>query len=78
MMTCSEDCNIVKPAPRGLKPHATKWVTHAVQHQDPATFYVVPKLHKPKLGFRPIAAAHSYPLAAWYTLVRAEQDCREN
>lgn len=57
-------CNIVKLAPRGFKPHVKAWVAHAAQHQDPATFYVIPKLHKPKLGFRPIAAAHSYPLAA--------------
>jgi hypothetical protein len=57
-------CNIVKLAPRGLKPHAKAWVEHATQHKEPATFYVIPKLHKPKLGFRPIAAAHSYPLAA--------------
>lgn len=56
--------NIVKLAPRGLKPHAKAWIEHAEQHKEPATFYVIPKLHKPKLGFRPIAAAHSYPLAA--------------
>ena len=56
--------NIAKLAPRGFKPHVKTWVAHAEEHKEPATFYVIPKLHKPKLGFRPIAAAHSYPLAA--------------
>lgn len=56
--------NIVKLAPRGLKSLTNAWIEHAEQHKEPATFYVIPKLHKPKLSFRPIAAAHSYPLAA--------------
>ena len=55
--------NIAKLAPPGRRNMARSWIEYAEEHTEPALFYVIPKLHKPKLGFRPIAAAHSYPLA---------------
>lgn len=36
---------------------------HAESHTDPCPFYIIPKLHKKKLGSRPITAQHSYILA---------------
>ena len=55
--------NIAKLAPFGIKRTTDLWLTWAEEHDEPAPFYVIPKLHKPKLAFRPIAAAHSYALA---------------
>lgn len=40
-----------------------KILEHAKEAKEPAPFYVVPKLHKPTLGTRPITANHSYMLA---------------
>lgn len=46
-------------------PSLTKgsWLDHALKAKDPCHFYVIPKLHKPKLSTRPITANHSYMLA---------------
>lgn len=40
-----------------------EWLGHALKENSPCLFYVIPKLHKPKLGTRPITANHSYMLA---------------
>jgi hypothetical protein len=56
--------NIIKLAPKSLYGKATTWLRSAEQHMQPSAFYVIPKIHKKQLGFRPIAAAHSYTLAS--------------
>lgn len=40
-----------------------EWIQHARKATEPNNFYVIPKLHKPTLGTRPITAQHSYMLA---------------
>ena len=55
--------NICYIAPKVYKRKADEWIEWAGKNDSPALFYVIPKLHKAKLGFRPIAATHSYPLA---------------
>ena len=40
-----------------------KWMDHANDAREPCPFYIIPKLHKPRLGSRPITAQHSYMLA---------------
>ena len=55
--------NICRLAPRVFKRQTKEWIEWADKHDTPAMFYVIPKLHKASLGFRPIAATHSYPLA---------------
>jgi len=40
-----------------------KWIEHAVDATEPCYFYIVPKLHKPTQGTRPITASHSYMLS---------------
>lgn len=42
---------------------AAKWIAHAISAKEPCPFYIIPKLHKAKLGTRPITAQHSYMLA---------------
>lgn len=39
------------------------WLDHANDAREPCPFYIIPKLHKPRLGSRPITAQHSYMLA---------------
>lgn len=56
--------NICTLTPRCFKQKVKSIMKWADDHDNPAPFYVIPKLHKPTLGFRPIAATHSYPLAA--------------
>lgn len=40
-----------------------EWINHANDAREPCPFYIIPKLHKAKLGSRPITAQHSYMLA---------------
>ena len=40
-----------------------EWLEHANSAKEPCPFYVIPKIHKPTLGSRPITAQHSYMLA---------------
>lgn len=40
-----------------------EWIIQAGEAQEPCPFYIIPKLHKAKLGTRPITAQHSYMLA---------------
>lgn len=40
-----------------------KWIQHAKTTKEPCPFYIIPKLHKPTIGSRPITAQHSYMLS---------------
>lgn len=49
---------------KDIGPHLkSKWIKHAKESKDPCPFYVMPKIHKEKLGTRPVTAQHSYMLA---------------
>lgn len=39
-----------------------KWIKEAEKAEEPCPFYIIPKIHKSKLGARPITAQHSYML----------------
>lgn len=55
-------CNIVL-IHNSLKYIGDKWLKHADTHKEPSVFYSIPKIHKKKLGSRPITATHSYCLS---------------
>lgn len=38
-------------------------ISTAKKHTDPCPFYIIPKIHKRKIGSRPITAQHSYVLS---------------
>ena len=53
-----------------------KWIQHAKNSTEPCPFYIIPKLHKPQLGSRPITAQHSYmlsPLSTALAIVLQEE-----
>ena len=46
-----------------IKFEGQKWLRSAMRKREPNTFYISPKIHKKKIGTRPITASHSYMLS---------------
>lgn len=55
--------NILKLGSEVTPMEKEAWIEHAMNATEPCYFYIIPKLHKPKLSTRPITANHSYMLA---------------
>ena len=39
------------------------WIAKAMEAKEPCPFYIIPKIHKPRISSRPITAQHSYMLS---------------
>jgi len=46
-----------------IKNIGQRWLDSALKATSPNPFYIIPKIHKPKVSTRPITATHSYMLA---------------